>query len=237
LGCLRPEGAAQQAQPLQLARAALERRAGRATRRDYGSDRYDAVLYTHDHADQAHGIDDLRAFVLTHRKRVPVWMDAPTRRTLTRRFDYCFRSEGLYAAILDDAGELRAGDQIAIDGPGGVIEALPLIQDHGGSVSLAFRFGQAAYSNDLVGMPPETIEALAGLDLWIVDALRLKPHPTHAHLAQTLEWVDQLRPRRTILTNMHIDLDYRSLVETLPNGVEPGFDGIFIDLANPSQSP
>ncbi|MBI1187248.1 MAG: MBL fold metallo-hydrolase [Alphaproteobacteria bacterium] len=195
-----------------------------------GVRRLDAVVYTHDHADQAHGIDDVRAFVLAQRKRMPVWMDAPTRATLTRRFAYCFYGEGGYPPILEDAGAIRPRETFRIDGPGGAVSLTPLLQDHGLSQSLAFRFGAGAYSNDLVAMPEETFAGLAGLDLWIVDALRYTPHPTHAHLERTLSWIDRLKPRRAILTNMHIDMDYRRLAADLPAGVEPAYDGLQIDL-------
>jgi phosphoribosyl 1,2-cyclic phosphate phosphodiesterase len=197
-----------------------------------GLRRVDAVLYTHDHADQAHGIDDLRGFALRQRRRIPVWMDAYTRATLTSRFDYCFTGRGGYLAILEDAGELKPGRPMAIDGPGGAIEFLPLDQDHGQAPSLGFRFGAVAYSNDLVGMPEASFAALEGLDVWIVDVLRYTPHPTHAHLAMALEWIARLKPRRAILTNLHIDMDYRTLLAELPDGVEPAYDGLSFDIAS-----
>lgn len=193
----------------------------------------DAVLFTHDHADQTHGIDDLRAFVLQSRRRMPIWMDAPTRKTLVPRFDYCFHGVAAYPSILELAGELKPDEYVSVEGPGGPIAFLPLEQDHGMSRSLGFRFGPCAYSNDLVGMPERSFAALNELGLWIVDALREKPHPTHAHLDMTLEWIARLGPQRAVLTNMHIDLDYRTLTETLPAGVAPGFDGFSADFAIP----
>lgn len=197
--------------------------------------RVDAVLYSHDHADQTHGIDDLRAFYITHRTRIPVYMDEATRASLHRRFGYCFKGENGYPAILDDVGTLTSGVSVRVIGPGGAIEALPLAQDHGGIVSFGFRFGRAAYSNDVVAMSDEVLAALVGLDLWIVDALRYKPHPTHAHLARSLEWIGQVRPKRAVLTNLHIDMDYRTLEAELPAGVEPGYDGWKLDLPDQSQ--
>lgn len=191
----------------------------------------DAVLYTHDHADQTHGIDDLRAFVLKARKRVRVFMDGPTRATLTTRFDYCFAPKKAYPAILEDAGDLKDQEEVVIEGAGGPIAFLPLAQDHGlGTASLGFRFGEAAYSNDVVAIPESSMARLGGLDLWIVDALRYTAHPTHANLEQALAWAARLKPKRTVLTNMHIDLDYQTLLRELPAGVEPGFDGWAADL-------
>jgi phosphoribosyl 1,2-cyclic phosphate phosphodiesterase len=190
----------------------------------------DAILYTHDHADQTHGIDDVRALVLRMRRRARVWMDAPTRERLMRRFGYCFAGEGGYPPILEDCGDLRHGENVVIDGPGGDIAFTPLTQDHGGTISLGFRFGAIAYSNDVVALPQRTLSRLDGLDLWIVDALRRNPHPTHAHLARSLEWIAAVRPRRAVLTNMHVDLDYQTLRRELPPGVEPAHDGWSADF-------
>jgi len=190
----------------------------------------DAVLYTHDHADQTNGIDDLRAFYIRTRKRVRVHMDRPTRETLSQRFAYCFEGKSSYAPILDVQPDLEPFKHVHVHGPGGTIDLTPLPQDHGTMASLGFRFGQVAYSNDLVRMGPDTMAALAGLELWIVDALREKPHPTHAHLAQSLRWIDDLNPQRAVLTNLHVDLDYRQLAAKLPAGVEPAYDGWALDL-------
>jgi phosphoribosyl 1,2-cyclic phosphate phosphodiesterase len=193
--------------------------------------RVDAVLFSHDHADQTHGIDDLRPIMISKRKRVPVFMDQPTRATLTRRFDYCFVTMGGYPAILTDAGDIHDGETVTIDGPGGPIAALPMAQDHGGVVSFGFRFGDAAYSNDVVALRDETLGALEGVGLWIVDALRYKPHPTHAHVEKTLSWIARVKPKRAVLTNLHVDIDFERIRRELPAGVEPAFDGWSADFA------
>jgi phosphoribosyl 1,2-cyclic phosphate phosphodiesterase len=192
--------------------------------------RLDAVLLSHEHADQLHGIDDLRALVLRHRKRMPVYMDQPTWAIVGQRFDYCFTSKALYPAILDHHA-LEAGQAVSIEGPGGTMEVLPLAQDHGGGSSLGFRIGNFAYCNDVVRLPEESLERLGGLDLFVVDALRDTAHPTHANVAQALAWIDRLKPARSILTNMHIDLDYRTLKGRLPAGVAPAFDGMELETA------
>jgi phosphoribosyl 1,2-cyclic phosphate phosphodiesterase len=194
--------------------------------------RLDAVLLSHEHADQLHGLDDLRALVLRHRKRMPVYMDQPTWDAVGRRFDYCFASQALYPAILDRR-PMEAGQVVEIEGGGGTIEILPLVQDHGGRTSLGFRIGNFAYCNDVVRLPEETLEGLGGLDMLVVDALRDTAHPTHANVAQALAWIDRLKPARSILTNMHIDLDYRTLRGRLPAGVEPAYDGMEIETAIP----
>jgi len=190
-----------------------------------GTRRLDGVIISHDHADQTNGFDDVRAFFLKQRAQIPVWMDEATRETFMRRFGYAFVSGAGYPAIVRRAGDLSPLVPLRVDGPGGVMELLPLDQDHGFSRSLGFRVGPVAYSNDLVSMPEQSFAALDGLALWIVDALRDKPHPTHAHVERSLEWIERLRPKLALLTNMHIDLDYAALKARLPAGVEPAYDG------------
>jgi phosphoribosyl 1,2-cyclic phosphate phosphodiesterase len=196
-----------------------------------GVKRLDAILLTHDHADQTHGIDDVRAFALRNRRRTPCHMDAATHATMMRRFGYIFRGESGYPAICDDHLIPPHGEPWAIEGPSGAIPVVTFDQVHGAIRSVGYRFGDVAYSSDVVGLPPESINALKNLDVWIVDALRYTPHPTHAHLARTLEWVEEVRPRRTILTNMHIDMDFRALERELPASVEPAYDGLRFEAA------
>jgi phosphoribosyl 1,2-cyclic phosphate phosphodiesterase len=185
----------------------------------------DAVIISHDHADQTNGFDDVRAFFLKQRAPIPVFMNEPTRETFTARVGYAFISGAGYPAIVRFGGDLSPLAPLSVEGPGGPLELLPLDQDHGFSRSLGFRIGPAAYSNDLVDMPAQSFAALEGLSLWIVDALRERPHPTHAHLGRALDWIARLKPKRAVLTNMHIDLDYASLKARLPAGVEPAYDG------------
>ena len=199
---------------------------------DADADHLDGVLFTHEHADHTHGIDDLRALAIHQRRRIDVYLDEPTSGSLHRRFGYCFEtpSGSSYPPILREH-RLEAGCPIAIDGPGGVIEALPILQQHGDIFSLGFRFGPLAYSCDLNGLPPDSIEALAGLDTWIVDALRYTPHPSHWSLEETLQWIAGIKPRRAILTNMHVDLDYEAMRGKLPPNVEPAYDGMCLTLS------
>ena len=164
------------------------------------------------------------------RKRVPAYLDAPTSESLRRRFGYIFDGERGYPAILEARVTMTANAPFRIDGPGGELEITPLLQDHGGMASLGFRIGRFAYNNDVVHLAPETLEALDGLDLWIVDALRYAPHPTHAHLDRSLDWIARLKPHHAVLTNMHVDLDYATLKRDLPVGVEPAYDGWRQDL-------
>jgi phosphoribosyl 1,2-cyclic phosphate phosphodiesterase len=194
-------------------------------------DRLDAVLLTHEHADQCHGIDDLRALVIRHRQRMPVHMDQVTADIVGRRFDYCFEGAGAYPAILDKKVDLEIGQVIRIDGVGGPVNILPLGQDHGSIPSLGFRIGTFAYCNDVVRLPEETLERLAGSTRFVVDALRYTAHPTHASVSQALGWIDRIKPRRSVLTNLHVDLDYQKLRAELPVGVEPAYDGLELEIA------
>ncbi len=195
-----------------------------------GAKRLDAVLLTHDHADQIHGIDDIRAFFLRQREKIDCWMDMSTRATLLRRFDYVFNGEGMYPGIATPRDIPGHGEPWSVSGPSGAIPIVTFDQDHGGVRSVGYRIGGLAYSSDVVDLPPSAEAALSGLDVWIVDALRMTPHPTHAHLAKTLEWIERYKPKRAILTNMHIDMDYATLHRELPARVEPGYDGMRLEL-------
>ena len=193
--------------------------------------RVDGVLFTHDHADHTHGIDDLRAFFIRHRRRVDIYADAPTATVLHSRFTYCFSAAAGsdYPPILTDH-RIAAGDAVTIEGQGGSIAALSFEQKHGDGSSLGFRFGGLAYSCDVNGIPDESLRVLRDLDVWIVDALRHNPHPSHFSLEESLAWIERVRPRRAVLTNLHADLDYETLRRSLPAGVEPAFDGMTIEL-------
>lgn len=186
----------------------------------------DAVLYTHDHADQAHGIDDLRAFAIRAQRRIPCYMDPVTSASLRARFRYIFESEGGYPAICEVHDLPAHGTVWSLEGPSDAIPVLTFDQDHGGVRSVGYRFGDVGYCSDVVGLPPAAMAALTDLDVFIIDALRDTPHPTHAHVSMALDWIATLKPRRAILTNLHIDLDYRTLAKRLPPGVEPAFDGL-----------
>ena len=146
---------------------------------------------------------------------------------LSLRFGYCFVTPpGSNYPPIANEHRIAPGKPVTIAGPGGAVTAIPLLQDHGDIPSLGFRFGSMAYSSDLIDMPPESIALLEGIDLWIVDALWYRPHPSHFHLDLTLQWIDRIKPKRAILTNMHSDLDFEELRAKLPPNVEPGYDGL-----------
>lgn len=194
---------------------------------DAGVGTLDAVLYTHAHADHVHGMDDLRMIVFNMRTRLQVWADGDTGNALLNRFGYAFvQPKGSpYPPIL----ELNtiAGDTV-IDGAGGPITFEPFTVAHGSIDSLGFRIGDLAYLPDVSDIPDDVWPRLAGLKTWIVDALRRDPHPTHSHLANTLDWIAKVAPETAILTNMHIDLDYATIKAETPDHVTPAFDGMQI---------
>jgi phosphoribosyl 1,2-cyclic phosphate phosphodiesterase len=197
---------------------------------DAGIGAVDAVLYTHSHADHVHGLDDLRQIVFNTRKRLPVWADGDTSNALISRFGYAFvQPEGSpYPPILD-LHEIAG--PVTIEGAGGALTFTPFEVNHGAIDALGFRFENIAYLPDVAEIPPESWPALAGLRLWIVDALRREPHPTHAHLARTLEWIARAAPAQAVLTNMHIDLDYETLRAETPDHVEPAHDGLTLTFS------
>ncbi|MCB9993788.1 MAG: MBL fold metallo-hydrolase [Hyphomicrobiaceae bacterium] len=199
---------------------------------DENVEHLDAVFYTHEHADHTHGIDDLRAFALSMRRRVPVFYEGRTGKRLFESFGYCFRSapDSPYPPILDGR-EIEAGQDVTIEGEGGAITLLPLTQIHGHITSLGFRVQNLMYSCDLSSIPPETEPGLAHLRTWIVDALRPVPHPSHFSLTDALEWIGRIRPQQAILTNLHVDMDYEWVSATTPAHVEPAYDGLQVDCA------
>jgi phosphoribosyl 1,2-cyclic phosphate phosphodiesterase len=191
----------------------------------------DAVLYTHDHADHTHGIDDLRMIAYAMKRRIPCHMDAATKAALIARFAYCFiQPEGSSYPPILTANEITPGEPIEIKGLFGAVTALPVLQEHGDITSLGFRFGNVAYSPDISGFVDGSEHLLENLDVWIVDALRYTPHPSHFHLKRALDWIERLKPKRAILTHMTTDLDYEALRRELPEHVEPAYDGMVIEF-------
>jgi phosphoribosyl 1,2-cyclic phosphate phosphodiesterase len=199
---------------------------------DANVDSLDGVLYSHDHADHTHGIDDLRGLFMKQRRPIDVYLDENTAKILHARFGYCFQSPpgSEYPPIVKD-NRITAGGTVSVTGKGGVITALPILQEHGDIASLGFRFGNLAYCCDLSGIPAASLPALADLDVWIVDALRYRPHPSHFSLADALRWIERIKPRRAILCNLHSDLDYEVLRKELPPHVEPAFDAMTVEVA------
>jgi phosphoribosyl 1,2-cyclic phosphate phosphodiesterase len=195
-----------------------------------GAKRLDGILMTHPHADHTHGIDDLRPLYLQTGRRIQIHMDEPTALIVRHVFSYIFETPdgSSYPPIATDR-RLSAGRPCRIEGAGGAIEAIPFDLDHGDIGALGFRFGTLAYTPDVKRIPEASRRYLEGLDVWIIDALRYRPHPSHFSLDDALEAIESMRPRRAILTNLHTDLDYETLRARLPAHVTPAYDGMGVE--------
>lgn len=186
-----------------------------------------AVIWTHDHADHCHGIDDLRQ--LFHARGAPVagYARSATLDTLLLRFAYAFKGKGGYPAV---ATPNLLPDQMDVEG----LKISIVDQPHGSITSAGLRFDaddrSIVYSTDFNVLTDEMQTSFEGVDLWIVDALRRRPHPSHGHLDQVLGWIDEVKPGRAILTHMDQSMDYSTLRAELPEHVEPAYDGLEISL-------
>ncbi len=183
----------------------------------------DGIIYTHSHADHVHGIDDLRMLVFKRRARLPVYADKKTSKRLKEGFGYIFKQPkgSNYPAILD----LKKLDKpTKINGPAGEIIFEPLEVKHGETDALGFKIGNLAYIPDVSEIYQETWEKILGIDVLIIDALRYDPHPSHSHLSQTLEWIKRLKPKKTYLINLNIELDYEKLSREVPENVSVCYD-------------
>ncbi len=197
---------------------------------DVGLSHLNGVIYTHEHADQSHGIDDLRMIAINMWKLVPIYADPRSLEIIKRRFSYCFETPkgSGYPPILEAHKIDMGAGTFGIDGPGGRLEITPFWQRHGQIKSLGFRFGNIAYSSDVHEIPDESWDVLDGIETWIVDALRYTHHPSHANVETALGWLERSTAKRGVLTNLHVDLDYDVLRNELPDGVEPAYDGMVV---------
>jgi phosphoribosyl 1,2-cyclic phosphate phosphodiesterase len=192
-----------------------------------GQNKIDAILYTHHHADHTHGFDDIRYLNMVRRQPMPIYGLEFTIQELQTRFAYAFEQDSPSRFYRP-----QVIPQVIRDQPFtiGALTIQPFVQDHGSCESLGFRFGPFAYSTDVRGLDETAFSVLQGIEVWIVDALREEPHPLHSHLAQTLDWIARLNPRQAYLTHMNHLMDYRYLLEILPEGVAPAYDGLVIEF-------
>lgn len=188
----------------------------------------DAVLYTHAHADHIHGLNDLRAVCRNRGKPIDIYADTNSLKEIMDSFPYVFTPnpiEGMFFKPVLVPHKIEASFSIQ------TLSVQPILQNHGYTSSLGFRIGDFAYSTDVVAFEPSEFQKLKGIDVWIVDCIRMKDHPTHAHLEKTLSWIDAVKPKKAYLTHMSEDLDYESLKAILPDYVEPGYDGLILTLS------
>ncbi len=191
----------------------------------------DAVFYTHDHADHAHGLNELVALSRHKKKPIPAYGSPETLASLKRSFPYAFESSNAHYAPFLTAHPLLPGEPVTIGG----VCITPFSQDHGWARTLGFlvegrSLKKVAYSTDVISFPACSEPYLRGLDVWIVDCLKRTPHPTHSHLEQTMGWVSAFAPRQAVLTHMDASLDYQTLCASLPHSVRPAYDGMVIPL-------
>ncbi|XUY28077.1 MBL fold metallo-hydrolase [Agrobacterium sp. rho-8.1] len=192
----------------------------------------DAVLYTHAHADHLHGIDDLRGYFISSRKRIPIYADTVTMQRIRYGFPYCLETPqgSNYPPIVEPHLIADMGVEFSVSGAGGTIYFKPHMQTHGDTHSLGFRIGDIAYCTDVSDFPPEAVATLGGLDVLIIDTLQYKYHPSHLSLEQSLGWIEKLDPKRAVLTHMHTPLDYDIVLRETPDHVKPGYDQMQFEI-------
>lgn len=188
----------------------------------------DAVLYTHAHADHIHGIDELREINRAMRGPLDIWGDAATLEDLQYRFSYCFEGIDLETQPIFRPWLVPHLIEPCFTAAGMTIHAFE--QDHGFATSWGFRIGNFAYSTDVLNLDEHAFSVLEGVTTWVVGCLTDTPHMTHAHVGKVIDWHNRVQPNRTILTHMGPGLDYGTLRRTLPEGLEPGFDGMTLTL-------
>jgi phosphoribosyl 1,2-cyclic phosphate phosphodiesterase len=174
-----------------------------------------------------HGIDDIRALNVAQSGAIDAWGTRETLEVIASRFEYAFKPIERFRPFYRPQLTARH-----IEGPFtvGAVEVIPFVQDHGDITSLGFRVGRFAYSCDLSAIPENSLPAVSGLDVWVLDALRIAPHPSHLSLRESLALIAEMQPREAVLTNMHLDLDYAETDRITPGHVRPAFDGLQIDV-------
>lgn len=192
-----------------------------------GIGKVDAVFWTHDHADHCHGIDDLRVMRYDRSNPLPGFASKKTCERLRRRFDYVFKGQFGYPTIV----ELKETSQVQLVAGFSFDD---VIMPHGPAKSTGFRFeadGKSiVYATDFSEITPDMVKTFKGCDLLVVDCLRERPHPTHAHLDMALDLARRCKARKTVLTHMDKSMDYRRLSESVPKGVIVGYDGLEVQL-------
>ncbi len=195
---------------------------------DTGVRTLDAVIFTHPHADHIHGLDELREINRVTGKPLPIYAPQDTIGVLQDRFAYAFKGIPPGAPMFRPwlvPTPVMPGVSFAI----GEILIQPFLQDHGNCTTMGYRFGDIVYSTDILELPEGARPTVRGAKVWIVGAYGLTPHPTHAHVAKVLDWVEDLKPARAVITHMSNAIDYETLLASLPGLVAPAHDGLVIE--------
>ena len=190
----------------------------------------DAILYTHPHGDHLHGLDDVRWINMMMNQDMPAYMDKNTHENIQERFAYCIDGHGFvrddgsrfYSKPVLDCHVLDYNQNVTVEG----VDMTTIYMDHGRSDVMGWRIGNFAYCTDVWQFSDESFDLLYGLDYWVIDCLREREHPTHAHLDRVLEWVDILKPKQTYLTHLNNEMDYDTINNKTPKNVEPAYDGL-----------
>ena len=188
----------------------------------------DGVLYSHFHADQTHGINDLRAFYIKNQIKIPIYCDAITAKYLNNTFSYCFKKKYDYDPILK-INRLKKNFKIKMSTK--IINILSIPVKHGLINSIAYIINRnIAYVSDANKIPLKDIKYFKKLKYLIIDCLRFNKHPSHFSLNEVIDLCNILKPKKTILTNLHTDLDYGHLIKILPKNIVPGYDGLTVTI-------
>ncbi|HJO77494.1 MAG TPA: MBL fold metallo-hydrolase [Pelagibacteraceae bacterium] len=186
-----------------------------------------SVLYSHLHADQTHGINDLRVFFLKNNKKINVYADKMTLNYFKKNYSYYFNDGSEYPAILK-ANKLKNNFSLGFDRE--LISFKSIEVKHGKIINIAYIFNNSAYISDCNKLSQSNLKELKNLNYFIIDCLRYKKHPSHFSLSEILSLVKLIKPKHTILTNLHIDLDYNVLLKKLPMYIRPAYDGLRLEL-------
>ncbi len=188
----------------------------------------DRVLYSHAHADQTHGINDLRIFYLKNKKKIPVYADTVTKKYLVNNFEYCFKKKSTYPPILK-INTLKKNNKFSYKRKKLLIKAIKV--QHGSVQCSAFVINnKCAYISDVSKIYKKDLKYFRNLNFFVIDCLRYHKHPSHYNLEEVLKLIKILKPKKSILTNLHSDLDYNVLKKMLPKNVTPAYDGLSFKL-------
>ena len=189
----------------------------------------DKVFYSHMHADQTHGINDLRCFFINRKKPINIFADKSTLKYLKKTFSYCFESGSKeYPATLKLN---NINNKLFIKNKNKIIKIKPIKVQHGGVESICYIIAKKlAYISDVSKIFKKDFRYFKNLDYLIIDCLWYKPHPSHFNLEKSLEMIKIFNPKNAVLTNLHTDIDYKEIKKKLPKNVAPAYDGLSLDL-------